>query len=169
MRLFKVLVVVLLVSFVSCKNETKKNDAANVEIEEVNYLSFGGDVTPNEVISKNDMADKFETLKPGDTIEVKFETSINEVCKKKGCWMKVDLGDESQDAFVKFKDYGFFMPLNSDNREIIVQGKAFIETTSVNELRHFAKDAGKSQEEIDKITEPKRTLSLVSDGVLMVE
>jgi len=167
MRLFKVFVGVLLISLVSCKNEQQKKEVENTDKQEVSYLSFGNEISENDVISKNEMAKKFENLKPGDTIDVKFETAINEVCKSKGCWMKVDLGDESQDALVKFKDYGFFMPLNSDNKEIIVEGRAFIETTSVEELRHLAKDGGKSEEEIAKITEPERSLSLVSSGVLM--
>ena len=167
MKLFKVLVGVFLISLVSCKNEQQKKTDENVEKQEVSYISFGDEISEDDVISKDEMAKKFENLKPGDTIDVKFATAINEVCKSKGCWMNVDLGDESQDALVKFKDYGFFMPLNSDNKEVIVQGKAFVETTSVAELRHLAKDGGKSEEEIEKITEPKRSLSLVSDGVLM--
>ncbi len=83
--------------------------------------------------------------------------------------MNLDLGEDSNDAFVKFEDYDFFMPLNSENREVIVSGKAFIQTTTVNELKHYAKDAGKNKEEIEKITEPKRTLAFVSHGVLMKE
>lgn len=82
--------------------------------------------------------------------------------------MKLDLADEKE-AFVKFKDYGFFMPLNSKDREVIVNGKAFLEIVSVEELKHFAKDAGKSDAEIDAITSPKRTLSFESDGVLMID
>jgi hypothetical protein len=167
MKLFKVLVGALIISLVSCKNDKQKTTNETIEKQEVSYLSFGDEISDSNVISKDEMAKKFKNLKHGDTIDVKFATAINEVCKSKGCWMNVDLGEESQDALVKFKDYGFFMPLNSDNKEIIVQGKAFIETTSVEELRHLAKDAGKSEEEIAKITEPKRSLSLVSDGVLM--
>ncbi len=167
MKLFKVLVGVFLISLLSCKNDKQKTVVKNTDKQEVSYVSFGDEISDSNVISKNEMAKKFENLKTGDTIDVKFSTSINEVCKKKGCWMNVDLGEKSQDALVKFKDYGFFMPLNSDNKEIIVQGKAFVETTSVEELRHLAKDGGKSAEEIEKITEPKHSLSLVSDGVLM--
>jgi hypothetical protein len=112
------------------------------------------------------MTEKYKDLKVGDTINVKFASKINEVCKSKGCWMNLDLGNEAE-SFVKFKDYGFFMPLNVDGREVIVNGKAFVTTTSVEELRHFAEDAGKSEEEIAKIIDPKYTLSFEADGVLM--
>ena len=115
MKLFKVLVGVFLISLLSCKNDKQQKVVEIAEKQEVSYLSFGDKISDSDVITKIEMAKKFENLKTGDTIDVKFATSINEVCKKKGCWMNVDLGEESQDALVKFKDYGFFMPLNSDN------------------------------------------------------
>lgn len=163
-----VLVVLALFFLASCKNEKVKNVEKEVEKQEVSYLSFGDEIEDDNVISKEEMAKKYKGLKEGDTINVKFASKINTVCKSKGCWMNLDLGEE-QESFVKFKDYGFFMPLNSDGREVIVNGKAFVKTTSVEELRHFAEDGGKSEAEIAKIIEPKYTLSFEADGVLMVK
>ena len=162
------LVVFALFFLASCKNDKAKKLNNDVEKEEVSYLSFGDKIEANNVISKEEMAEKYKSLKEGDTINVKFASKINTVCKSKGCWMNLDLGEE-QESFVKFKDYGFFMPLNSDGREVIVNGKAFVNTTSVQELRHFAEDAGKTEEQIAEITEPKYTLSFEADGVLMVK
>jgi len=34
-------------------------------------------------------------------------------------------------------------------------------------LRHYAEDAGKSKEEIEKITEPETNLMFLADGVLI--
>ncbi|REE80611.1 uncharacterized protein DUF4920 [Lutibacter oceani] len=163
-----VLVVLALFFLASCKNEKAKKDVKGVEKQEVSYLSFGNEIEADNVIAKEEMALKYKALKAGDTLNIKFASNINSVCKSKGCWMNLDLGDE-QESFVKFKDYGFFMPLNSDGREVIVNGKAFVTTTSIEELRHFAEDAGKTEEEIAKITEPKYTLSFEADGVLMVK
>ena len=59
------------------------------------------------------------------------------------------------------------MPLDSDNKEVIVRGKAFVTETSVKELQHLAKDAGKTDEEIALITQPKLTYAFEADGVLM--
>jgi len=159
-----ILVVLSLFFLASCKNENNKN----IEKQQITYLSFGDTINDSNVISKEQMATNYKGLKEGDTIHVKFSSKINSVCKSKGCWMNLDLGN-NQESFVKFKDYGFFMPLNSDGREVIVNGKAFVTTTTVEELRHFAEDAGKSKEEISKITEPKYTLSFEANGVLMKE
>lgn len=161
------LVAVALILF-SCKNEKSKKNEKETEKQEINYISFGEKIDSKNAISKLAMVGVYKNLKEGDTINVKFSSSINEVCKKKGCWMKLDLGEE-EESFVNFKEYGFFMPLNSDGREVIVNGKAFLKITTVEELRHFAKDAGDSEEEIEKIVESKRTLAFEADGVLMVE
>jgi len=150
------LLIVFVITIFACKKE------------EVKYASFGEGITSENAISKDEMISKFKTLKIGDTIDVKFVSKVNKVCKTKGCWMKVDLGDK-QETTVKFKDYGFFVPMNSEERKVIVGGKAYVSVVSVDELQHFAKDAGKSEEEIAKITEPKFTYSFLADGVLMAE
>ena len=98
---------------------------------------------------------------------MKFTTKVNEVCQSKGCWMLLDLGED--EAMVRFKDYGFFMPKNIADREVIVNGKAYVSEMSIDEQRHYAEDAGKTQEEIEAINEVKKTLSFEADGVLVVE
>lgn len=72
-----------------------------------------------------------------------------------------------KESFVKFKDYAFFVPLNAAEQEAIISGKAFISETSVAQLKHYAKDGGKSETEIAKITEPKIEYKFMADGVLI--
>lgn len=149
----------------ACKNDKKAPEVAS---EKVSYASFGEKINTDGSISKEEMMIKFKTMKEGDTLNVKFSSKVNSVCKAKGCWMKLDL-DEEKESFVKFKDYSFFVPLNSDDRNVIVNGKAYVTEVSVAEQQHFAKDAGKSDEEIALITTPKFTYSIMADGVLMEE
>jgi len=128
------------------------------------YALFGVKFKVSKVYNKAEMLKKYKKLKKGDTLTVQFESNIKSVCKKKGCWMKMELaGDDN--SFVKFKDYGFFVPLNADNSKAIVNGKAFVDVESVEELRHYAKDAGKSAAEIAKITKPEVTYAFLADGV----
>ncbi len=152
------LLIVFLITIIACKKEETK----------VDYASFGEKITAEKAISKDEMISKFKTLKSGDTIDVKFVSKVNKVCKTKGCWMKVDLGNEIETT-VKFKDYGFFVPMNSEDRKVVVSGKAFVTETSVNELQHLAKDAGKTEEEVAEITAPEFTYAFIANGVLMEE
>lgn len=157
-----VLLVIIVVTF-SCKDIKKESQELVVD-----YVSFGKKITADNHISKDEMLTKFKSLKRGDTVAVKFTSKINKVCKKKGCWMRLNLDDKNE-TLVRFKDYSFFMPLNSDNKEVIVNGKAYLDVVTVAQLQHYAEDEGLSQEEIDKITEDEVTFAVKSDGVLMVK
>lgn len=146
-------------------NTEKKEDKKDKEIT-TEYNSFGAQMNDLGVLSSADMMTKYAALKAGDSIAVKFSSSINDLCSKKGCWMKLDLGD-GKETMVRFKDYGFFMPLDSKGKDVIVEGKAFVKEVSVKDLKHYAEDAGKSKEEIDAITEPKMEFAFEATGVLM--
>jgi hypothetical protein len=91
---------------------------------------------------------------------------IKEVCQAKGCWMTLDMGD-GELLRVKFKDYAFFVPKDAAGKTAIVQGTAQKETISVDELRHLAEDAGKTENEINSITNPKEELTFVAEGVII--
>lgn len=144
-----------------------EQEVATVPAKE--YETFGQDLDVKQpVLSKEDMWKKFDHLKEGDTLHVAFTSTIKEVCQKKGCWMQVDL-DQEKSSFVRFKDYGFFAPMNAAGHEVVMQGKAFVSIVSVDELKHYAKDAGKSETEIAAITEPKVTYAFEADGIAIAK
>ena len=69
---------------------------------------------------------------------------------------------------VRFKDYGFFVPKSGiEGDRAIINGKMSVETLSVDLLRHYAEDAGKSKGEIEKITKPQVSLTFLADGVFI--
>ena len=136
---------------------------SGVNLQAQKAESFG------EKIKKDGAISTIEFLKMmdgKDSLFVKLEAPINEACKKKGCWMNVDLGS-NREMMVRFKDYGFFVPKDCGGGTAIMQGFAHKEVLSVEMLRHYAEDGGKSKEEIMKITEPETRLSFEADGVLI--
>ena len=102
----------------------------------------------------------------GDTLKALVKGTITAVCQKKGCWMKMDMGN-NQTMMVHFKDYGFFVPKDCSGKQIIMEGIAFIDVTPVAQLRHYAEDAGKSKEEIEKITADEKELTFEASGVII--
>lgn len=99
-------------------------------------------------------------------VQTKIKAKVLEVCSKKGCWLNLEL-DNNQKVFVKMKDYAFFLPDDAVGKTLILEGEAFEKVTSVNELKHYAEDAGKSQEEIDKITEPEKSIRFMASGIIV--
>lgn len=161
-------ILIIFLMIIACKNNTENQQVSADELaQEISYATFGEAISQKEAKTKDEMAAIFKNLKPGDTIDVKFSSTVNEVCQSKGCWMKIDLGDE--ESMVRFKDYGFFMPKNIAGHEVILEGKAYVEEMSVEEQRHFAEDAKATDEEIAKITTPKKTYSFEAKGVLLKE
>lgn len=107
-------------------------------------------------------------LKDKKSVEVKLKGTIIQTCKKKGCWMEMDLGNGKK-MRVKFKDYAFFVPKDASahGKTAIIEGVATKETIDVKTLRHYAKDAGKSEAEIAKITETEDELTFEANGVII--
>lgn len=106
----------------------------------------------------------FQNLAVSDSLNTQIQGTITAVCQAKGCWMKVNLAD-NEEVFVKFKDYGFFVPTDSAGKEVVMNGQAFIEEMSVEDQKHYAMDKGATKEEVAKITKPKKTLRFEADGV----
>jgi hypothetical protein len=66
------------------------------------------------------------------------------------------------------KDHAFLVPLIMNGKTIVAQGLATFKETSVDMLKHYAEDAGKTKEEIAKITEPKKEISMLANGILVL-
>jgi len=147
---------------------TKKPEVVVKATKDINvdYAAFGDKIVADKALTKEQMYGKYKSLNAGDTVAIKFKTKIKDVCQKKGCWMSLQLPDEKE-SFVKFKDYAFFVPLNAAGQDAVVSGKAFVSEISVAQLRHYAKDGGQSEADINKITEPKKTYGFLADGVLI--
>ena len=153
----------------ACNKKENTQEVINSTENQIKYQVFGDSISADGALSKEEMLAKYETMKLADTLDVKFSSEIISTCKKKGCWMSVNLSDEKK-AFIQFKGYTFFVPKEgAENHNTVISGKAFISETPVDELKHYAKDAGKSQEEIDAITKPEVEYRFMANGVLIAE
>jgi hypothetical protein len=153
---------------ISCKNEEKTPENQTAETPEIAYASFGAEISAADALPATRMAEHYKSMSVGDTVNSKMTAKVIEVCQAKGCWMRLELKD-GEEVMVKFKDYGFFMPKNIAGKEVVINGKAFVNEVPVEEQRHYAEDAGQTAEEVAKITEPKKTFSFEADGVLLRE
>jgi hypothetical protein len=158
-------------SLFSCKDvETgRNNELAQVIEYQHSYKSYGKNITAENALSSAEMSEKYNALELGDTIKAKFKTTVNSVCKMKGCWMVLDLPDAVDNPTVRFKDYGFFVPKDIEAKIVVVEGLAFMEEIGVEDQRHLAGDAGKTEDEINAIQEPRLSPGFLADGVLIKE
>jgi len=101
-----------------------------------------------------------------DSVWVTFKSKIVANCQHSGCWMDLDLGNEKV-VKVTFKDYAFFIPLDSQGKTATVEGYGKKVLIPVDMLKHYAEDDGQPQEEIDAITEPELAYTFEAIGVII--
>lgn len=126
-------------------------------------VTYGAGTNSTGSISINDLDQNLKNNK----YEGKVSGKVAEVCQEKGCWMKIEKAN-GEKVMVRFKDYGFFMPKNIVGKEVVLEGETVEKEVSVKQQQHYAKDAGKSEDEIKKITKPKKELQFVAKGVLVL-
>lgn len=163
MKLIKLsLFIVTMALFAACNSAG--NSAGNTAVDLESKKNFGASITADGSISMQDLLTKMEDAEAGE-LNTKVSGVIEEVCQKKGCWMTLKK-DDGSNMRVTFRDYGFFVPTDCAGKEVVIQGTAQYDTTSVADLRHYAEDAGQSKEEIEAITEPEIEITFVADGVV---
>lgn len=125
--------------------------------------SYGKHFVPDRPIPASGISEK---LSSKESVQLQATGTVKEVCQAKGCWIKVDPGN-GQEMMVKFKDYAFFVPKDIVGKQVILNGSAFHKTVPIAQLQHYAEDAGKSKEEIAKITKPQSSLQFEAEGVII--
>lgn len=163
MKKFLIFPLALFMAACSGNNNETTTEMTEVAAPEMVMASFGAAI--NETDAQN--VDAVVAAMAGkDSMDVKLTGTIDKVCQVKGCWMTMPYGD-GESMRISFRDYGFFVPKDIDGKEVVVEGTVYMETTSVEDLRHFAEDEGLSAEEIEKITEPETAYTFVADGVIV--
>ena len=128
-----------------------------------NQTFYGSVIETDETLNG---AEVRRALEQSGRAEVRLEGTITATCAKKGCWMDVASGEDT--VFVRFQDYGFFVPTEgAEGKRTVLQGEAFYDTLTVPMLQHYAEDAGKTPEEINAITEPELRLAFTATGVMI--
>ncbi len=129
--------------------------------------TFGQVTTADDAVTVEQMVNKIKiNEKQNKTQQVKLKGTVTSVCEEMGCWLKIKSADS--DIMVKMSGHSFFVPLAISGKEIVIEGTAEEKITSVNDLRHFAKDAGKTNDEIAAITEPKKEIVIEAKGILVL-
>ncbi len=126
-------------------------------------MTFGIKTTADGAVAANEltnvMADK-------TTAGVKVKGTVTEVCKAEGCWIRMQTA--SGTMLIKMKDHSFTVPLALNGKTIVADGVAELKETSIEMLKHYAEDAGKTKAEIDAITTAKKEIVLQAKGILVL-
>ena len=156
-----ILSVIALAILASCNSPKTETQA----IEIVKGTAYFGDSVKNDQVIE--LASIKTEMKGESKKDLKIKGVVKEVCQEKGCWMTMTL-DNGDEMRVTFKDYKIFVPKDLGGKEVVLDGFAYTDTTSIEKLRHYAKDAGKTEAEIAAIISPKEQLAFEAKGVVVI-
>ncbi|WP_210515175.1 DUF4920 domain-containing protein [Hymenobacter terricola] len=125
--------------------------------------TYGAVISPDGAVPVSALG---VALNARDSAQVKVAGKASAVCQAKGCWMTLPTAD-GKEMRVRFRDYAFFVPKDLSGHDVVVSGWAYRSTVPKAELQHYAKDAGKSDQEIAAITQDEQQLTFLADGVLV--
>ena len=93
---------------------------------------------------------------------VRVEGQVRKACEKKGCWMELAQDAKSPGVRVTFKDYGFFVPLDSAGSQARVEGVVKVAELSDAHAKHYEAEGAI----VPRGTDGKpREVQLVASGV----
>lgn len=163
-----VLIFTIAISSMGFSQETAAKKAGPPEGNALVGEFYGGNVsakTEKNAITTTQLEKKLKKAKKVENVAVKGK--VTDVCDKKGCWLTVET-ENNEKFFVKMKDYGFFVPVALKGKNVVLEGNAETKVISVDEQKHYAEDAKKSQAEIDAITKPQEEIRFVASGIKVV-
>ena len=126
-------------------------------------MTFGIKTTAEGAVAANELS---TVMAEKTTADVKVKGVVTEVCKAEGCWIRMQTANGT--LLIKMKDHSFSVPLALNGKTIVADGTVELKETSIEMLKHYAEDAGKSKAEIDAITAPKKEMILQAMGIFVL-
>jgi len=108
------------------------------------------------------LADLIRSPEHHDGKAIVVEGKVRRACERMGCWMELADGDQAPGVRVTFKDYGFFVPLDSAGARAKVAGTVKVVKLSDAAAAHYESEGG-------QVAKPskgeRREVQLVATGV----
>jgi hypothetical protein len=92
---------------------------------------------------------------------VVVEGTVTQACERKGCWMQLT-AEGLPGMRVTFKDYAFFVPLDSKGMQARAEGVTVVKTLSKKEADHLEEEGAKLTRNPDGTA---KEVSFVASGV----
>jgi hypothetical protein len=121
-------------------------------------LDRNSSVTVSEAIQKPELHGK----------KVLVRGTISDVCQNKGCWLVVTDGVE--EMRVTFKDYAFFVPKDSDGRNVVLEGVVSEEEISEGAATHYASVSRTTDTTaVELIKGPQKVVTMEASAVAIAQ
>lgn len=142
----------------TCNPDEKAAHAPKVEESE----AYGAQIELKE--QAPELGEVIASYERYENQPIQMEAKVINVCQTKGCWMALS-SNTKEEVRVRFKDYGFFVPISLVGKTVRVEGELKREQISEKLAKHFKEDAGASQSEIEAVQGPVYEYTFTASGV----
>lgn len=105
--------------------------------------------TPVGTATRAELAAVLAAPEQHTTTAVLVEGVIIRSCTSKGCWMQLAPSGNVEGVRVTFKDYAFFIPVNSAGMSARVEGVVELKKHTAAQARHLAEEGARLRLETD--------------------
>ena len=134
MRLTSLTIAAVLLTSLACRSK-----APTASVSPAGVRTFGERLSPAESVKLATVLSEGERYA---SKVVTVEGAVRKACTRKGCWM--ELAESAREGTpgcrVTFKNYGFFVPIDSAGARARVQGQVEVGTLSASAVRHYEEE-----------------------------
>ena len=154
---------ILLLLVIGCTSNDNSSYETVIIEDGKNY--FGKKINDHKAVGLQE----FDVLANNtDTLFIKLKAGISEVCLEDGCWFRINLYNGKR-MIVTFENDAFVIPTDVAGRHIMIEGKAYLQTRSEDEMKKFAIQAGEIQWVIDTIQGPHIQRTFIARSAVITE
>jgi hypothetical protein len=97
---------------------------------------------------------------------IRVQGAVAQVCKKRGCWLTLSSADTARTLFIKLPyPLKKAFPQAAIGQRAEVVGRFAVQQVPAEAARHFRRDAGASEAEVDRITGPQTLLRIKAPAI----
>ncbi len=156
------------------KNQTEKAleaKTASTETTQSNQANASSTTASGEIVKRGTPLGNTTLVKASQVMEnpksydgktLIVEGKIARVCQAKGCWMEITEKEGEAGMRITFKDYGFFVPIDSSGKKVKAEGKVELKVLPKGEVDHYVSEGAKLKVNPDGTA---NTVSFVASGV----
>ncbi len=119
---------------------------AGVQSSTDNIVRRGADLTGVKMVPLGEL---LKEPKAYEEKTVTVEGVVKRACTNKGCWMEIAPKAGEAGMRVTFKDYGFFVPLNSQGMNVKAEGRVAVKTLSRAQADHYESEGARLKRNVD--------------------
>jgi hypothetical protein len=102
---------------------------------------------------------------------VRLTGTVDQVCPRKGCWLRLKGQGDGESLFVKFPDpeEGRLIPMDAVGKKAIVEGTVRVREIPEATAKHYAEESGATPEQLAKIVGPQKQITVASPSAAVAD